>query len=37
MEVNLHAVFYAMRYEIPAMTAARCGAILNIDGGYTAR
>ena len=30
MEVNLHSVFYAMRYEIPAMIAAGGGAILNM-------
>ena len=30
MEVNLHSVFYAMRFEIPAMIAAGGGAILNM-------
>ena len=30
MEVNLHSIFYAMRYEIPAMIAAGGGSILNM-------
>ncbi|WP_066285435.1 SDR family NAD(P)-dependent oxidoreductase [Arthrobacter sp. B6] len=29
MEVNLHAAFYAMRYEIPAIIAAGGGSIVN--------
>lgn len=29
MDVNLHSVFYSMRYQIPAMLAAGGGAIVN--------
>ena len=30
MDVNLHSVFYSMKYQIPAMLAAGGGAIVNV-------